>query len=74
MRHAVLLVGQSLAKRREAVRPGVPTATSDAIDETHTRSGGATPACLGYIHPPAPPPLHSSHPEPVAHRTPAPAA
>lgn len=48
MRRAGLIVGETLATLRDAVRPGVTTAELDAIAEDRIRSRGARPNFLGY--------------------------
>jgi methionyl aminopeptidase len=48
MRRAGLVVGETLQRLREAIRPGVSTAELDAIAEDSIRGAGATPSFLGY--------------------------
>ncbi|MFT4081694.1 MAG: type I methionyl aminopeptidase [Nocardioides sp.] len=48
MRRAGLVVGETLAELRDAVRPGMTTADLDAIAADAIRSRGATPSFLGY--------------------------
>jgi len=48
MRKAGVVVGETLALLREAVRPGITTAELDAIAEDAIRSRDATPSFLGY--------------------------
>ena len=48
MRRAGLVVGETLALLREAVRPGVTPRELDAIAEDAIRSRGATPSFKGY--------------------------
>jgi methionyl aminopeptidase len=48
MREAGLVVGRTLQRLTEAVRPGITTADLDAIAEESIRSAGATPSFKGY--------------------------
>ncbi|WP_456247946.1 type I methionyl aminopeptidase [Longispora urticae] len=48
MRAAGLIVADTLAKLRAAVRPGVSTGELDALAEEHIRSVGAVPSFKGY--------------------------
>lgn len=48
MRAAGLVVADTLAKLREAVRPGVSTAELDTLAEQTIRSAGAVPSFKGY--------------------------
>lgn len=48
MRRAGLVVGETLAVLRDAVRPGVTPIELDALAEESIRSRGATPSFLGY--------------------------
>ena len=48
MRRAGLVVAQTLATLREAVRPGISTAELDSIAADCIRSAGATSSFLGY--------------------------
>jgi methionyl aminopeptidase len=48
MRTAGLVVGRTLERLREAVKPGITTAELDAIAEESIRSAGATPSFKGY--------------------------
>jgi methionyl aminopeptidase len=48
MRRAGLVVGRTLERLRDAVRPGISTAELDAIAEDSIRSAGATPSFKGY--------------------------
>ena len=48
MREAGLVVGRTLQRLTEEVRPGVTTAELDAIAEESIRSAGATPSFKGY--------------------------
>jgi methionyl aminopeptidase len=70
MRRAGLLVGQTLEKLREAVRPGITTGELDAIAEDNIRSGGGIPSFLGYSHPPFPATICASVNEAVVHGIP----
>jgi methionyl aminopeptidase len=70
MRKAGLVVADTLAKLREAVRPGVSTAELDAIAEESIRSTGAIPSFKGYQGYPAS--LCTSVNEQVVHAIPAP--
>jgi methionyl aminopeptidase len=48
MRQAGLVVGRTLARLREVVRPGITTADLDAIAEEMIRSQGGVPSFKGY--------------------------
>jgi methionyl aminopeptidase len=48
MRRAGRIVAEVLAMCEEALRPGVSTATLDALAERHMRSRGAVPSFKGY--------------------------
>jgi len=48
MREAGLVVGRTLQRLPEEVRPGISTADLDAIAEESIRSAGATPSFKGY--------------------------
>ena len=48
MREAGLVVGRTLQRLTEAVRPGITTADLDVIAEESIRSAGATPSFKGY--------------------------
>jgi methionyl aminopeptidase len=48
MREAGLVVGRTLQRLTEEVRPGITTADLDAIAEEAIRSAGATPSFKGY--------------------------
>jgi methionyl aminopeptidase len=48
MREAGLVVGSTLQRLTEAVRPGITTAELDVIAEDSIRSAGATPSFKGY--------------------------
>jgi methionyl aminopeptidase len=48
MREAGLVVGRTLQRLTEAVRPGITTAELDALAEESIRSAGATPSFKGY--------------------------
>lgn len=48
MRHAGLVVGETLELLRETVRPGLTTRDLDAVAERHIRDRGAVPSFLGY--------------------------
>jgi methionyl aminopeptidase len=48
MREAGLVVGRTLQRLTEAVRPGITTADLDAMAEESIRSSGATPSFKGY--------------------------
>jgi methionyl aminopeptidase len=70
MRKAGLVVGRTLEKLREAVRPGVTTGELDAIAEDHIRSSGAVPSFKGYSHPPFPASICASVNDEVVHGIP----
>jgi methionyl aminopeptidase len=48
MREAGLVVGRTLQRLTEAVKPGITTAELDAIAEESIRASGATPSFKGY--------------------------
>jgi methionyl aminopeptidase len=48
MREAGLVVGRTLQRLTEAVRPGISTADLDVLAEESIRSSGATPSFKGY--------------------------
>lgn len=70
MRRAGLLVGQTLAVLREAVRPGVSLRELDTLAEQHIRDHGGTPSFLGYGEPPFPASICASVNEAVVHGIP----
>lgn len=70
MRRAGLLVGQTLEKLRDAVRPGISTGELNAIAEDNIRSGGGIPSFLGYGHPPFPATICASVNDAVVHGIP----
>ena len=70
MRRAGLVVADSLARMRAAVRPGVSTADLDAIAEETIRAAGAIPSFLGYHGYPAS--ICSSVNDQVVHAIPSP--
>lgn len=70
MRRAGVVVGETLALLREAVRPGISTAELDALAEEHIRRSGATPSFKGYSHPPYPATICASVNEQVVHGVP----
>lgn len=72
MRTAGLVVGRTLARLREAVRPGVTTAELDALAERSIREQGGVPSFLGYGHPPFPASICASVNEEVVHGIPGP--
>jgi methionyl aminopeptidase len=53
MRHAGKVVGETLAKLEEAIRPGMTTAELDKIAEDYMRKKGAKPSFKGYCGFPA---------------------
>jgi methionyl aminopeptidase len=53
MREAGLVVGRTLQRLTEAVKPGITTAELDSIAEESIRSAGATPSFKGYLGFPA---------------------
>jgi methionyl aminopeptidase len=53
MREAGLVVGRTLQRLTEAVKPGISTAELDAIAEETIRGQGATPSFKGYLGFPA---------------------
>jgi len=72
MRTAGLVVGRTLARLREAVRPGVSTAELDALAEASIREQGGVPSFLGYGHPPFPASICASVNDEVVHGIPGP--
>ena len=70
MRAAGLVVGETLALLREAVRPGVTTGELDRLAEQHIRGSGATPSFLGYGQPPFPATICVSVNDEVVHGIP----
>lgn len=72
MRTAGLVVGRTLARLREAVRPGVTTAELDALAERSIREQGGVPSFLGYGDPPFPASICASVNEEVVHGIPGP--
>lgn len=72
MRTAGLVVGRTLARLREAVRPGVTTAELDALAEASIREQGGVPSFLGYGHPPFPASICASVNDEVVHGIPGP--
>jgi methionyl aminopeptidase len=71
MREAGLVVGRTLERLTEAVRPGITTADLDAIAEESIRSAGATPSFKGYHGFPAT--ICTSVNEEIVHGIPSPA-
>ena len=72
MRAAGLLVAQTLATLRDAVRPGVSTAELDALAEATIRGGGGVPSFKGYSEPPFPASICASVNDEVVHGIPGP--
>ncbi|TQK69771.1 type I methionyl aminopeptidase [Nocardioides sp. SLBN-35] len=72
MRAAGLVVGRTLARLRDAVRPGVTTAELDALAERSIREQGAVPSFLGYGEPPFPASICASVNDEVVHGIPGP--
>jgi methionyl aminopeptidase len=70
MRVAGLLVGQTLERLREAVRPGISTVELDALAEENIRAGGGVPSFLGYGVPPFPGSICASVNDEVVHGIP----
>lgn len=70
MRAAGLVVGRTLARLRDAVRPGVTTAELDALAERTIREQGAVPSFLGYGEPPFPASICASVNDEVVHGIP----
>src|SRR5690242_18737377 len=70
MRAAGLVVADTLAKLRDAARPGVSTAELDAIAEESIRQAGAIPSFKGYQGYPAS--ICSSVNDQVVHAIPSP--
>ena len=48
MRRAGIVVGETLAKLRDSVQPGMTTADLDDIARASIHAAGATPSFLGY--------------------------
>ncbi len=72
MRVAGLVVGRTLERLRDAVRPGVTTAELDALAEASIREQGGIPSFLGYSEPPFPASICASVNEQVVHGVPGP--
>ncbi len=72
MRTAGLVVGRTLERLREAVRPGVSTAELDALAERSIRDQGGVPSFLGYGEPPFPASICASVNDEVVHGIPGP--
>jgi methionyl aminopeptidase len=70
MRAAGLLVAQTLATLREAVRPGISTAELDALAESTIRGAGGIPSFKGYSEPPFPATICASVNDEVVHGIP----
>lgn len=70
MRAAGLVVGRTLARLRDAVRPGITTAELDALAEQSIREQGAVPSFLGYGEPPFPASICASVNDEVVHGIP----
>ncbi len=70
MRVAGLLVGDTLAKLREAVAPGVSTLDLDALAEDNIRSQGGVPSFKGYAEPPFPGTICASVNDEIVHGIP----
>ncbi|HET8605383.1 MAG TPA: type I methionyl aminopeptidase [Marmoricola sp.] len=70
MRVAGLLVGQTLALLRDAVRPGISTGELDALAERNIRDAGGVPSFQGYGHPPFPGTICASVNDEVVHGIP----
>lgn len=70
MRVAGLLVGRTLERLRDAVRPGVSTAELDALAERSIREQGGVPSFLGYGEPPFPASICASVNDEVVHGIP----
>ncbi|GAA1527190.1 type I methionyl aminopeptidase [Nocardioides humi] len=72
MRAAGLVVGRTLARLREAVRPGISTAELDTLAEQSIREQGGVPSFLGYGEPPFPASICASVNDEVVHGIPGP--
>lgn len=70
MRTAGLVVGRTLERLREAVRPGISTAELDVLAEVSIREQGGVPSFLGYGVPPFPASICASVNEQVVHGVP----
>ena len=70
MRAAGLVVGRTLARLRDAVRPGITTGELDALAEQSIREQGAVPSFLGYGEPPFPASICASVNDEVVHGIP----
>ncbi|MFJ9316618.1 type I methionyl aminopeptidase [Pimelobacter simplex] len=70
MRTAGLVVGRTLERLREAVRPGISTAELDVLAEASIREQGGVPSFLGYGVPPFPASICASVNEQVVHGVP----
>jgi len=70
MRAAGLLVGETLALLRDAVRPGISTGELDALAEENIRGAGGVPSFKGYGHPPFPGTICASVNDEVVHGVP----
>jgi methionyl aminopeptidase len=70
MRPAGLLVAQTLAALRDAVRPGVSTAELDALAESTIRGAGGVPSFKGYSERPFPATICASVNDEVVHGIP----
>ena len=70
MRRAGLLVGETLALLREAVRPGISTGELDALAEENICRVGGIPSFKGYSHPPFPASICASVNDQVVHGIP----
>lgn len=70
MRVSGLVVGRTLARLRDAVRPGVTTGELDALAEQSIREQGGVPSFLGYGVPPFPASICASVNDEVVHGIP----
>lgn len=70
MRTAGLVVGRTLERLRDAVRPGISTGELDALAEQSIREQGGVPSFLGYGVPPFPASICASVNEQVVHGVP----
>ncbi|WP_082612317.1 MULTISPECIES: type I methionyl aminopeptidase [unclassified Nocardioides] len=70
MRAAGLVVGRTLTRLRDAVRPGVSTGELDALAEQSIREQGGVPSFLGYGEPPFPASICASVNDEVVHGIP----
>lgn len=70
MRTAGLVVGRTLTRLRDAVRPGVTTGELDALAERSIREQGGVPSFLGYGVPPFPASICASVNDEVVHGIP----